>query len=735
MVKRIYIILSFIYFCTLSAGAQYAVITGPELEINDDMFGYNTNTYLRGPLWSDSDFRNTAGRLYMGNIRYPAGTGSNYWDWRTGNIMKTINKGWPKWVNDDWTYTPATFVAGIPEHANVVYCINMARPTPVTGIDPYSSIEVLKSQSTLKKKIEDIIAGIDAFFAAGCELKRVELGNEFYHGAVGGVDEQGSIYTGMPGLYINHANQIAQAIHDKYPKIEIAVIGESSRSDSEPVTPWTQAIYDAVANGSLNHIDAITFHWYSGPGTSQLNNAIDAMKSLAQTFNAANKARGRDYLHVPDALDIWVTEYNTWSKVGEPDNGGPIQDTWINGMFAANLSLLYTIMGPKVKLLDIHVLGQGAHLQWEMLNNQNTLSGNGIACGAVGRAMLGMNKMQVLDFKDIPNHVFTNGWPSLVGAKFWNEEKQRTSVLIINCTNETKHSINTSSLFEETANKQLIQFYDETPWTKGLTENEGVDLNIDYNVGDMINIPPFSISIISQEYSNIIINPGFEMPSLDGWIGDGLLDKTYKNAYSGTSSMLIEQNEASVKVASQKTSVTGDKTHHLKAQIRTLLESGNAYLEVKFMDANDVEIENKIQGRLFGGKKAYIEDEITFTTPATATSFEIRLVLDGIGKTWFDQVVLTRDDITNVVTVLDAEKFLSVYPNPSNERINIQLINKKYGDLIKTDIYRIDGKLLESYYNKERLQLDVSFWSKGIYILLVQLADYPYPLVSKLVVK
>jgi len=734
--KRVYYIILLALFFTMSVNAQYAELKGSVLEINEDMFGYNTNTYLRGPLWSNSEMRFSAGRLHIGNIRYPAGTGSNYWDWRTGNIMKTINTGWPKWVNDDYTYTPATFVAGIPKGASVVYCINMARPTPATGISPYSSIEVLKSQATLDKKIIDIIEGIDAFYDAGYELKMVELGNEFYHGAVGGVDEQGAIYTGMPELYIDHANQVAQAIHNKYPDIRMAIIGEDSRSGEEPVVPWTQAIYNAIEDGRLKNIDAITFHLYTGPGPiDQLTNSAEAMKSLAQTFNAAKGNREGDYTHVPAGLEIWITEYNTWSPTGSPDNGGPIKGTWVNGLFGANLSLQYPMMGYKVKLLNLHVLGQGAHEQWEMLYNQNTLSGNGVACGAVGRAMTGMNRMQVLDFKSIPSPTFTNGWPSLIGAKFWNGDDQRASVLIINNTDQAKNNLNITRLFNGYGSKQLMQFYDETPWNSVVTEDNGITYNMNNNLGDVVDIPPFSITVITQDYEDLLANSGFEASSLDGWSGDGVLDKTYKNANKGSGSLLLEQNAASMLITKQEVAISKSESFVLRAEIRTLLESGSAYVQLKFFNEGGFEVGPLLQSSSITGTKAYVEEVLNFEAPNSAVKAEVQLIMDGVGKAWFDDIVLSHNGLTSVKNHIDFKELLTLFPNPSNSFLNVVLNNLQYGEIEQVDVLRTDGQKIGAYLGQNQLRIDVSNWSKGIYILSVKLADYPIPLISKFVVE
>ena len=106
-----------------TAKSQEAVLSGNSFPIGEDMFGYNSNTWNSGPKWDVDEFRHAVGRLFPGIIRYPGGTISNYWDWRTGNVMKTITKGYPKYYHDENSYTPFDYVNGNPVGTEVVYCI------------------------------------------------------------------------------------------------------------------------------------------------------------------------------------------------------------------------------------------------------------------------------------------------------------------------------------------------------------------------------------------------------------------------------------------------------------------------------------------------------------------------------------------------------------------------------------------------------------------------------------
>ena len=399
-----------------------AKLSGPTISIEKDEFGFNCQNYFDGPSWKDNDFQHTVTRLMPGNLRYPGGTIANFWDWRTGTIIEEKKKGFPNYQGTEFAYTPQDFVEGIPEGTEIVYVVNMARPTAATGIPFDTTQAVLESRETLDLKIIDILAAIQAFSDAGHPLKYIELGNEFYNGANGAPNASGAIYSGRVDLYIEHVNILADTISKVFPNAELAVIGDAANESSDGIdgttaeaSPWTEAIYSAIEADSLNNIDAITFHWYTGPGVSVLDNDSQAERSLNQTFKKQRQVQRSDFGTNRLGLDLWITEYNTFSQPrtsrnpNNPGNGGAIQGSWINGMFGANLTLLYTMLGSKIKLLDIHALTVN-NMQWAMLEDKNTLSGNGVALSLVGTAMKDMDKACEVTFKGIISPTFWRRW-------------------------------------------------------------------------------------------------------------------------------------------------------------------------------------------------------------------------------------------------------------------------------------------------------------------------------------
>jgi len=636
--------LLFIMLTGVNLDAQKAVLTGKPFTMEENLFGYNNFTW-RGGSWDNPEYRFTAGRAHPGNVRYPGGTISNYWDWRNGTPMKTAVNSWPKYIGDEFAYTPEEFVKGIPKDAEIIYCVNIARPTPITGISPYASLDVLKSQETLDAKIKDILEGIEAFAKAGHPLKYVEIGNEFYHNAVGGVDAQGAIYTGNPELYVNHANQLIEKIKTRWPEMKIAVVGEDNRKAEGKAAEWTQSIYDAIEDGRLNHVNAITMHWYEGPETPVVENAEQSMHALAQTFRSYEKKKALDYDNLPKGLDIWVTEYNTWSRPHKSTNpmdpgfGGSIQGSWINGLFGANLGLLYIMMGEQVTWLNVHQFGYSANTQWNTFDNDSTLSGNGVAFGCVGRAVKGMNTAQPIKFEGILNPTFEDNRPSVYGARFENAELGKQTCVIFNYSDQVQKNVDISSLFSLDGNKRMTQYFDETPWTRHISE---LDPSFNYieNISDKITIPPFSISVVEQESKNYLKNGGFEQTGKN-WKGDGIVINNRKRAFSGHHSIFIDNNKIKDKEHYQLVDVEKGKSYVFKGMIQTLLEQGYASLKVSFLDKNEKVIEEMYSDRKIFGATSFNMASIHFDVPKKASRLKIALALkDAKGFVWFDDAML-----------------------------------------------------------------------------------------------
>ncbi len=719
-----------------------AKLSGPTITIQKDEFGFNCQNYFDGPSWKDNDFQHTVTRLMPGNLRYPGGTIANFWDWRTGTIIEEKTKGFPNYQGTEFAYTPKDFVEGIPKGTEIVYVVNMARPTAATKIPLDTTIEVLESREILDLKIVDILAAIQEFSDAGHPLKYIELGNEFYNGASGAPNSSGGIYSSRVGLYIEHVNILADTISQVFPDAELAVIGDAYNEDSEDIdqtdtgiSAWTDSIYTAIEEGRLNNIDAITFHWYTGPGVATLDSDSLVERSLNQTFKKQRQVQRTDFETNRLGLDLWITEYNTFSQPrtsknpNNPGNGGAIQGSWTNGMFGANLTLLYTMLGPSIKLLDIHVLSVN-NLQWAMLQDKNTLSGNGVALSLVGTAMKDMDKAREVKFRGITNPTFgEDGDPSLYAVKFWNGKKE--TMIVVNNTKSAKNNVNISWLFWGLGNKRKTVYYDTTPYvadrlnadTSRVSEDQGLTYDYEDDLGNVVGFPPFSITVIEQDKINLVANSSFETNT--GWSRTNFIEDNIKNAYTGNRALQLTTTSQRFSGSLQTVSVWPNQPYLLSAKIRTALSSGAGRLKVRFLNARNQEVGSPLFSNDVQGTNSYREISESFVTPYRATKLEITLQLaNGTGTVWFDDVLLRWDYRyypwfrSESLSTHDNSDGLVLYPNPAVDgTFKLQLDGShQLPDVI--EIKDMTGKLVKYLAKPTSEDVKTEGLGKGMYIII-----------------
>ena len=149
------------------------------------------------------------------------------------------------------------FVSGLPEETSIIYVVNMARPTPNTGIHFEASVEILKSEATLQLKINDMLAALQEFENAGKFPEAIELGNEFYF-----TSEHASIYASNPELYIAHCKEICSQVKELYPDLKILLITTKGGTTLRDL--WNNTIFNAFADDLefKSNIHAVVQHHY-----------------------------------------------------------------------------------------------------------------------------------------------------------------------------------------------------------------------------------------------------------------------------------------------------------------------------------------------------------------------------------------------------------------------------------------------------------------------------------------
>ena len=316
-------------------GAQTVVsLVGEGRDISPVIFGFNGRS-TEGPSWSDDTFLSIVDSMYPGSVRYPAGTQANYWDWRYGTFIEGSGK------TASYIFTIGDFAKGLPAETNIIYVVNMARPTPATGISLNAPADVLESISTLQLKILDILEAIAEFESHGRLPDAVEFGNEFYFD-----NEHGAIYAANPHLYLQHSKILATAIKSEYPSIKILLC--TSKGGTSGRDYWNNSVFTALATDSelIPLIHGVVQHHYinSNYGDPTIVTDLETSeRAIAEGFIYTGEIVP-DYEMVPDGFRLWITEYGATKENAE--------STWASGLRAGAMTMGMLDLGENLEMLN-----------------------------------------------------------------------------------------------------------------------------------------------------------------------------------------------------------------------------------------------------------------------------------------------------------------------------------------------------------------------------------------------
>ena len=459
-------------------------------DITNLNIGYNGRA-TEGPSWEDNTFVELVADMNPDVVRYPAGTQANYWDWHTGTFIEGCGK------TADYIYTIEMLVNGLPDSTQIVYVANMARPTPATGIALDASDEVLESDETLQKKIDDIKGALALFKDFGKLPFAIELGNEFYFD-----NEHGAFYASNPDLYMNHAKQISISIKAIYPDIKIVLCttkGGSTRRDY-----WNNTIFDylKIDTEFASIVYSVVQHHYInetyGDETIVFDNE-SAKIAMTEGFQYTREHIA-DYELVPDNIPIWLTEYGATKLNAE--------GTWTAGMRAVAMSLGWLDMGDQIEQLLFHHLTSKPNV----INDDITLAPIGMSMKLLTNAAKEKTSMQKILFDNNP--IATNSIGSLHGYRFKNDSIETS--IIINLSETQFTDMDISSLFSYDGTANLTQYWSENPYESPVYENFNISTE-NTEIDNVYTIQPFSVSVIdvnndgTSTYSPEISKPNIKV--------------------------------------------------------------------------------------------------------------------------------------------------------------------------------------------------------------------------------
>ena len=452
-------------------------------------------------------------RLHYGILRFPGGTGANYWNWSTGDSVTNYDPDTLKGAEKP----PSPFPAPLSEFAAELnsasqpggttptrgdYVLNMLTdPLCVTfsggfcGYSPSSPNETYQLQLLQQLANDQISVG------------HLELGNEFFYDA--------SIFPNYPVVYptvtkyANVANQWITDIKNLYPSVKIAAVGANS-AKSYPCDLTAPRI-DSWNCGLMNTLvgaDAVTLHVYPPSGLCVGNVCSPLTDSTAETmletpFTSWDTIVSHDFPSLTNnnyVPNIWFTEYN----LNDPNTQA--LGTWAQGLYVATFSLLYAT-NPRVEMAlhhDVQSTGPGGDI---FATNDAFSQAYGISIGTaidgytamgltsreVDIAALGQTNAEALTFPSGPT--FDNSThPKLIGEVFSNCSGNCTAttecpsgsnttvecqIIILNLDNQP-HTVNISGPLPKGGTYRQIYGSAKTYVDGNLTSNgfEGFDANL-----------------------------------------------------------------------------------------------------------------------------------------------------------------------------------------------------------------------------------------------------------------
>ncbi|MFS4418734.1 hypothetical protein [Maribacter sp. 2307ULW6-5] len=391
--------------------------------------------------WDNENLVAVTERTNIRTLRYPGGTIGNYWDWDTGGLDKNV----PDSLMIKWVVTN-----NLRESKNRYTLENLAELYKKTGITPVFMLNMLS------KDLDHSIRNLKRAKAMGLPVKYVEMGNELYFNIPFPL-----LRFPTPEIYGETCQEWIAALKKEFPDAQFAVVGTSMTRHPRQVD-WNKRVLD-----KCNNADAITLHSYSPsgldgrlerrktvPGSEGLGaqktatrqapkditerqkwelELLKDQKAYTNMLTTATKTLKKiDNFHIPDDMDLWVTEFNI------RDDNSVVLHSWAQTLILteyyfkllasnARISSMHNLVGPLFGMVHTDTLSY-AHLTLnEVSSTPHTLSAGGMASKLIGDAMKGMEKAAQMDFNTAPTLTDdrNENFPSVKGWMFASGTEKR----------------------------------------------------------------------------------------------------------------------------------------------------------------------------------------------------------------------------------------------------------------------------------------------------------------------
>ena len=451
-------------------------------------------------------------------MRIPAGTLSNFSDWRTNYPL--IERDLPfNWFYDKNNYKlPMNRLGNSYDYLK----INLEK----VACRPILAMNMLASTYFHE------LAAFYSLHENNLPLRYIELGNEFYLN-----DEFYKEIFPSVNDYMDKALQWASDINDipNFQNAKISIVGAISDENSfGRVRGWLDQVLERLK--VANDVDAITLHDYinqgkaNDPCAGSLNSSgIELF--LLQSFVHITNLQSKELLQIQnfndryDPKDIWITEFNL------DDDNDKRTGTWAHGLLGATLALKY-LETPEITKIISHTMLSGAKFGniFESNDAFSELSCHGNYSGkptrkaeksALGTALDGVAtvlrhaiKGTPIDFSGARALGWNNNYDAVYGWTF-EDAHGYLKTIVLNLSGSTYHMVTEGIYPNETSfnlNANVVSAVDQSRIIRGdgvvgsgFGSYEDLEINDNPWIGfpsTTISMPPFSLLIIDQDASN-----------------------------------------------------------------------------------------------------------------------------------------------------------------------------------------------------------------------------------------
>ncbi|MBP7166434.1 MAG: T9SS type A sorting domain-containing protein [Bacteroidia bacterium] len=287
-------------------------------------------------------------------LRYPAGTLSNYFDWRSGWYIqeKHLPSGW---LYDKFNYRRETNYLG-NQTMDFAKNLNLFGGKPILGLN------------LLTSSVYTEAAMMYAMSEVNVPVNYIELGNEFYLSD----EHYKKVFPSSLDYFLKAKDWVSKIRALQIPKlgdIKFAIVGEEINDAAIGRRKmWLSTILDNIQPG--DEINAITFHNYFSVGFSKddpanpckSHSTTKMRRYLHQQFEMLDELESATFQAVRNVnqgklvgheLDIWITEFNTL------DDESPYTGSWLHGLANAAMLLKYLETPEITKVINHTMLSDG----------------------------------------------------------------------------------------------------------------------------------------------------------------------------------------------------------------------------------------------------------------------------------------------------------------------------------------------------------------------------------------